>query len=601
MTFCLLFPAALARGDVSVTAESSYKIKIDPSKTAGVISPFLFAHNLENTRWAMYKGLSAQIPANRKFAGTSQIYNWKKVYYARQKHDHMVRGRGDSDDVAAHWYPIGSGNKIWHRADTEIYFSAPQSQRIDLFGNTKAGIGQSGIPIKTGVDYSIYFWLRAKQHILTTARLTDVSGEKIYAKKKHKTSVGQWHQLSFTCTLTVTDPNTRLEIIFQGPGMVWIDSASMMPSDNFHGMRRDVIELLKQMSVPLLRWPGGNFTRDYMWKEALLEVDKRLAIMMHNHETLPFTDNYDFHEIGIDEFIKLCKYLNAEPSIVFNLNDSAQSAVDWVQYCNGSADTKWGRIRAQRGHCRPYNVKYFSIGNEIYGDWMGPANFGPAEYSEVLKRFSKAIKKADPSVTIIASGTRRKTGWNPKVISSAADYMDMYSAHYYGPTAGSKITHDVLMQGRSPTTYFRKSIEFVRGEINAATPQGYKIPVTFDEWNRGHKWMGDPYNHTWNVGPVEGMYLASALNMFCRQTGPLNISMCVFFQAVNEGCITVKPHTTFLNAGGQVFKLFKAHHGNRLLQLADTFEKGNDPLDVCASLGLNGKDLASSCCGKDIT
>jgi len=504
----------------------------------------------------------------------------------------MVRSRPDAKGVAAHWYPIGSGEKIWHRADTEIYFSAPQSQRIDLFEKTKAGIGQSNIPIKAGVEYSIHFWLRAKKHLSATARLTDASGENIYAKKKHKTSVGQWHKLSFTCTPAVTDPNARLEIIFQGPGKLWIDSASMMPADNFHGMRRDVIELLKEMSVPLLRWPGGNFTRDYMWKEGLLNVDKRPAIVMHNHETLPFTDNYDFHEIGIDEFIKLCEYLDAEPSIVFNLNDSVQSAVDWVQYCNGCPDTKWGRIRAERDCPQPYNVKYFSIGNEIYGDWMGPANFGPAEYSEVLKRFTKAIKKIDPSIIVTASGTRRKTGWNPKVVSEAADYMDMYSAHYYGPTAGPEITYKVLMQGRSPTTYFRKAIEFVRGEIDGASPPGRQIPVTFDEWNRGHKWMGDPYNHTWNDGPVEGMYLASALNMFCRQAGPLNISMCVFFEPVNEGCITVKPHTAFLNAGGQVFKLFKAHHGNRLLQLADTFQKGNDPLDVCASLSLDGKELA---------
>lgn len=68
-------------------------------------------------------------------------------------------------------------------------------------------------------------------------------------------------------------------------------------------MRRDVIDRLKEISVPLLRWPGGNFTRDYRWKEGLLPVDRRPPIASTWHETLPFSDNYDFHEVGIDDYL----------------------------------------------------------------------------------------------------------------------------------------------------------------------------------------------------------------------------------------------------------------------------------------------------------
>ena len=588
----IAFCEVLVAGNIADTAASAHKILIDPSKTSGVISPLLFGHNLEHTRWAMHKGLSAQMLVNRKFAGVSQIYHWTKAAKG-DRNSIITRGRPDSNGVVAHWYPIGDGKDIWHRADTEIYYSGPQSQRIDVFKKgLTAGISQGGISVKAGVDYSIHFWLRAKQHTQTTARLTDSSGETVYARKTHTTSVGQWHLLSFDCKPTVDDPNAKLEIIFDGPCTVWIDSASMMPSDNFYGMRCDVVELLKQMSVPLLRWPGGNFTRNYKWKEGLLDVDRRPAIMMYNYQTLPFTDNYDFHEVGIDEFIKLCGYLKAEPSIVFNIADGVQSAVDWVQYCNGPADSKWGRIRAERGHCQPYNVKYFSVGNENYGGWMGPANFKPAEYGEVLKRFYKAVKKADSSVSVVGCGIGWSGKWTTGVASGAAGYMDMYSGHLYGPTTpGSEITPGILTHGRYPGSGFKGCLEAVRSEFDAAAKQDCKVPISMDEWNYGHEWMGSPSKHSWHVGAVEGMYVASSLNMFCRQSERLNIAMCAFFQPVNEGCIAVKPHTAFLNTGGQVFKLFKAHHGNRLLKLTRSNEKKGDSIDICASLQQGGKGL----------
>ncbi len=86
---------------------------------------------------------------------------------------------------------------------------------------------------------------------------------------------------------------------FEVPGTLWVGSASLLPGDNFHGMRRDVIARLKKISVPLPRWPGGNFTRDYRWKEGLLPGEKRPPLVSRWHETLPFTDNYDFQEAAM--------------------------------------------------------------------------------------------------------------------------------------------------------------------------------------------------------------------------------------------------------------------------------------------------------------
>ena len=86
---------------------------------------------------------------------------------------------------------------------------------------------------------------------------------------------GDWQEWNFRFSAPQTDAESRLEVLFSGPGTYWIGAASLLPADHFHGMRRDVIERLKEISVPLLRWPGGNFTRNYRWKEGLLPTDKR--------------------------------------------------------------------------------------------------------------------------------------------------------------------------------------------------------------------------------------------------------------------------------------------------------------------------------------
>ena len=145
------------------------------------------------------------------------------------------------------------------------------------------------------------------------------------------------------------DDNAALEITLEQVGSVDIGCVSLRNHRSFHGMRKDVLDLLRRIGPTILRWPGGNFALDYRWMEGLLPVHKRPAICDSDHKTLAHTNGYDTHEIGINEFILLCRELNCEPFVTVNINlDGPQEASAFVEYCNGSTSTTWGAER-QKG------------------------------------------------------------------------------------------------------------------------------------------------------------------------------------------------------------------------------------------------------------
>ncbi len=287
------------------------KIAIDPRQQGGAISPLLFGHNIEHTRNAVWRGLSAQMLANRKFAGQAGV-----------------------GGLAAHWLAVGIEG-VDFTLDSKEPFAAAQSQRVSILKKGPGGgIAQNGIHLKAGVAYDVRLWLKVDHELRVLTRLCDALDQRIHHQHAGSLVAGEWREQHFTFTAGQTDESARFEIIAQEVGTLWIGAISLLPADHFHGMRRDVVERLKEMSVPLLRWPGGNFTRDYRWEQGLLPVDRRPPIRAAASTTLPFTESYDFHEIGTDEFFALCQELKSVPSLTINMADAPpEEAAAWVQYC----------------------------------------------------------------------------------------------------------------------------------------------------------------------------------------------------------------------------------------------------------------------------
>jgi alpha-L-arabinofuranosidase len=214
---------------------------------------------------------------------------------------------------------------------------------------------------------------------------------------------------------------------------------------------------------------------------------------------------------------------------------------------------------------------------------MGPAFFPPAEYGKQVERFSAALRKIDPSIQIVGSGVAG--GYSRDTVAAVGKDLDLVSGHNYFvvPETDSLVGPASLEIGRKPTLTLRGNIADLRAEIDKSTaPGARKLPLSFDEWNLWHWWFVRPFEHEWHSGPLEGMYAASALNMFCRESQSLGLHSAMFFQPVNEGCIAVEPHAVHLTAAGQVFRLFRAHQGNRLVETPRP--ETDEDLDICASL-----------------
>jgi alpha-N-arabinofuranosidase len=187
------------------------------------------------------------------------------------------------------------------------------------------------------------------------------------------------------------------------------------------------------LKPPVIRWPGGYFASPYRWKDGIG--------LQHKRRPHPRTmwDDKEVSSFGTDEFIAMCRRVGAEPLIVVNIgtpnwnrdvldNDFLQEALDWIEYCNGPADSQWGKVRAANGHPEPYHVKYWEIDNETW-------HMGAEAYAAAVNRFGPAMREADPSIQLIACGSGGyNQDWNRAIINASGKNFDYISTHHYeGP------------------------------------------------------------------------------------------------------------------------------------------------------------------------
>ncbi len=531
------------------------QFSIDPHQVGGYISPLLFGHNLEHTRSCMWRGLCAELIRNRKFAGKPQ----------------QLSG------VAAEWYPIGSPHTFFLLDDKGTYtrhylalqrrrsrrHNAVHSQLIQICGEgERCGIGQDKVPIEAGRQYTLRLAIKGSEGRTVSVALMNADRSSTYFSAELSASE-QWQTSEFELRGSTTDADARLEITFEGVAEARVGSVSLLESDSFLGMRRDVVALLKEIGAAILRWPGGNFAGDYRWQDGLLEPDMRPPInTWHEVETLPHTFGFDFHEVGTDEFVALCREVGAEPFISLNLAwDSSAECAAWVEYCNGAETTEWGRLRAARGHAEPFGVRYWSLGNELgHGHMEGPNT--TRAYVEKASACAAAIRQVDPSVELVMSGDWREEQWFTEGLRPLAGDVDHIALHQYdsalstyiGPEAAAQFEHLVTAPARTEGR-FRDT----RAKVDAVTPKSRSIGISFDEWNVWYAWYRTP-------GVAEGLYAAGMLNTLCRISAETRVIIGCYFEPINEGAIVVEPYSARLTPVGQVFSLYKPHQGNRLIE-----------------------------------
>jgi alpha-L-arabinofuranosidase len=274
--------------------------------------------------------------------------------------------------------------------DTSDPFVGRHTPRI----KAATGIRQNDLGVKEGMNYPGYLWAKpVNGPSEVEVKLTmgaDHDGASV--AKRIRFTGPEYTKAFFELISTKTLPmGASLEVrVIEGE--ILLGTLSLMPGDHIHGMRRDTIELLRQLNSPLYRWPGGNFVSGYNWRDGIGDRDRRPP------RRNPAWTGVEHNDFGTDEFIAFCRLIGAEPMIAANTGfGDAYSAAQWVEYTNGAASsTIGGGWRAANGSVEPFGVKYWCVGNEMWGDWqLGHMQL----HHYVLKHneFAEAMRAADPS------------------------------------------------------------------------------------------------------------------------------------------------------------------------------------------------------------
>ncbi|KAK5940309.1 hypothetical protein PMZ80_007729 [Knufia obscura] len=307
-------------------------------------------------------------------------------------------------------------------------------------------------------------------------------------------------------------------------------------------LRKDVISTLKPLDIPIFRYPGGNFTATYHWQDGVGPHSQRPTRL-----NLAWGGQPETNQFGTNEFMGWCRdHMNAEPYLCLNMGTGTlDEALSWIEYCNATGNSYYAKLRREHtGHDRPHNVKYWGLGNEVWGPWQIAQTKDPKSYAETALQWAKAIKLLDPSVKLILCGSDGMQPWDYEVIEATilpattsdlgvtqGPLIDYVSIHGY--TASSNHHKNVFAPLSAEHAILTTTALIDLACASNAIPPGQPRPtIAFDEWN-----VWDPKRAVGSQGAEEKYTLSDALavavwlNVFVRQSD--KVGMACLAQSVN--------------------------------------------------------------------
>lgn len=247
------------------------------------------------------------------------------------------------------------------------------------------------------------------------------------------------------------------------------------------GFRKDVLELVKQLRVPIIRYPGGNFVSGYQWTDGIGPVKsrpKRLDLAWNSIEP---------NEIGIDEFVDWCKKAGSQVMAAVNLGTGTPAeAGNMLEYCNHPSGTQWSDLRRQNGHEQPHNIKVWCLGNEMDGPWQ-ICHLSADDYGKKALEAAKIMRWVDPRIELVACGSSNTEmptfpEWDRIVLEYLYDQVDFISLHrYYGHDDTDNIG-DFLASFMDMDNFIH-TITSTADYVKAKKRSKKTLNLSFDEWN----------------------------------------------------------------------------------------------------------------------
>ena len=449
-------------------------ITVKANEIKATIQPTMWGVFFEDINMGADGGIYAELIKNRSFEFSKPMMGWRVLGKPVTEGDFLVLNR----------QAINTNN--------------PRFLRVTLHNNAKGTLGlnnegfrKMGIKEKMGYDFSLMY-RTSSSNIRLHVELINEAGKNIGGTSVTTSPSGDgWNKISSSFTATATEPGAKLNIWFEGDGVVDIDMVSLFPQDTWKkrpgGMRADMIQMLADMKPGFIRFPGGcivegfDLSQRYQWKKTIGPIEERqLIINRWNFEFAhrPTPDYFQTFGLGFFEYFQLAEDVGAEPLPILNagmacqfnsaevvplgqLDPYVQDALDLIEFANGDSTTRWGKVRASLGHPAPFNLKLMGIGNE---------NWGP-QYIERLKVFTKAIKDRYPNIKLINSSGTDPNGarfdyLNGELRNMKADIID---EHYY------RRPEWFLQNASRYDNYDRKGSQVFAGEYAAQSDKTVSI------------------------------------------------------------------------------------------------------------------------------
>ncbi|MHA1293075.1 MAG: alpha-L-arabinofuranosidase C-terminal domain-containing protein, partial [Promethearchaeota archaeon] len=276
------------------------------------------------------------------------------------------------------------------------------------------------------------------------------------------------------------------------------------------------------------------------------------------------------NQFGTDEFLAFCEEIGAKPYLNVNYGTGTpEEAADWVEYCNGYLETKWGKQRAKNGRENPYNVEFWGIANEIFGWWEKGYEKHPENYAKKYIKFAKAMREKDPKIKLIACGCQ-KPGWNQTLLKLLGnDWIDYLSIHKYIPglwTAFFRKKHPhnekLYYALMASPKLFEKLIDMTYNDIIDILGKDTHVRIAFDEW--GIWYLAKDIIRT-NLNLLDGIWSALILMVFQKMSD--KCSMANWAQLINcIGAIQTRGDSIWLTPVYLALKMFADYTYNNLIE-----------------------------------
>ncbi len=542
-------------------------VQLDLAKAQEPISPYVYGQFIEHLGRCIYGGIWAEMLEDRKF-----------YYPVTDKYDPWGVGTDKQWNAgefpflkASPWRVIGAPGTV--TMDTNRPYAGAHAVAVRLPGDGQpAGISQEGLALEAGKKYTGRVILAGDaEAVPVVVRLVYPDGRAL--EHTIRKLAPDYQTYPFSLTARAAEDNAKLEVVGKGKGGLHIGTLSLMPANNVKGFRPEVLALLRELNSPIYRWPGGNFVSGYQWKDGIGPRDQRPP------RKNPAWKGVEANDVGAHEFMDLLGLIKAEPYVAVNTGlGNAEDVAAEVEYFNGGANTPMGQLRAANGHPAPYGVKWWAVGNEMYGDWQ-LGHMPLSQYVQKHNRIAEAMKKVDPSIHLVAVGA--VGDWSKTMLSNCAGHMNLLSEHIYCQKKTNLVAHtsqlaEEIRRVAAAHREYRKTIPGLAAQ---------DIRLAMDEWNY---WYGDyVYGELGTRYHLkDGLGVARGLHEYYRNSDLY--FMANYAQTVNViGCIKTTRTAAEFETTGLALKLYREHFG--FVPIATTGSTG--AVDVAAAWTANKKAI----------